>query len=146
MKAVVQRVSRAEVRVNEKSVGRIGSGLMVLLGVEKGDEEKDAKYLAEKIAQLRIFPDGEKNLNRSLLDTGGAMLVVSQFTLAGDCKKGRRPSFDKAASPEVAEALYKRFVEYVKTLGVTVETGIFQAMMDVELINDGPVTFVLESK
>ena len=146
MKIVLQRVSRASVSVEGKKVGSIGRGLLVLLGVEKGDTEKDADFLVEKTLNLRIFPDEQKNMNRSVMDIGGALLVVSQFTLPGDCRKGRRPSFDKAAPPELAEALYERFKARAKECGLPVESGVFQAMMDVELVNDGPVTFILESR
>jgi D-tyrosyl-tRNA(Tyr) deacylase len=131
--------------VGDRVVGKIGKGLLVLLGVAKGDEPSAADYLAEKIANLRIFEDDNGKMNRSLLDVKGDMLVVSQFTLLGDCRKGRRPSFSKAAPPEEADRLYLQFVESVRKKGVQVETGQFQAMMAVKLINDGPVTLVLES-
>jgi D-aminoacyl-tRNA deacylase len=143
--AVVQRVSRATVRVDGRVTGEIGTGLLVLLGVRCGDDDADAAWLAAKIASLRIFPDGEGKMNRGLDEVGGAMLVVSQFTLLGDCAKGRRPSFTHAAPPEDADRLYQRFCAAVRGLGVRVETGIFQAMMEVELVNDGPVTLLVDS-
>lgn len=145
MKGVIQRVTEAEVRVDGRSVGRIGAGILLLLGVEKGDMERDADWLAEKIANLRIFEDAAGKMNLSVMETGGQILAVSQFTLAGNCAKGRRPSFDSAAPPEEANRLYVYFVERLRGLGITVETGIFQAMMRVSLVNDGPVTFILES-
>ena len=145
MKAVLQRVSRAQVDVAGKTTGRICRGIMVLLGVEKGDEERDADRLADKIVNLRIFEDEAGKMNLALKEIGGELLVVSQFTLAGNCAKGRRPSFDAAAPPAEANRLYEYFVGRVKALGVPVATGIFQAMMEVELVNDGPVTFILES-
>jgi len=145
MRAVVQRVSQCAVDVDGEKVGSIGPGLLVLLGVAKGDEPSAADYLAEKIANLRIFEDDHGKMNRSLMDIQGDMLVVSQFTLLGDCRKGRRPSFIQAAPPEIAERLYQQFVEAVRSKGLHVETGQFQAMMAVSLINDGPVTLVLES-
>ena len=145
MRAVVQRVSQCAVDVDGKKVGSIGPGLLVLLGVAKGDEPSAADYLAEKIANLRIFEDDHGKMNRSLMDIQGDMLVVSQFTLLGDCRKGRRPSFIQAAPPEIADRLYQQFVEAVRSKGLHVETGEFQAMMAVSLINDGPVTLVLES-
>ena len=146
MRAVVQRVSRAEVRVDGEVVGRVERGLVVLLGIAVGDTAEAGKALAEKIANLRIFDDAQGRMNRSLLEAGGAVLCVSQFTLYGDCRKGRRPSFDRAASPEAARALYEDFVASLRALGVAVETGKFQAMMDVELVNDGPVTLLLDSE
>lgn len=145
MKAVIQRVSESTVRVGHQEIGAIANGLMVLLGVAKGDTEKEAAWLAEKIINLRIFEDDHNKMNRSLLDTGGQMLVVSQFTLYGDCRKGRRPSFVKAADPKLAEALYCRFVEKVKKSGIQVATGQFRAMMQVSLINNGPVTLIVET-
>ncbi|MDU0459463.1 MAG: D-aminoacyl-tRNA deacylase [Geobacteraceae bacterium] len=144
MKAVIQRVKSASVTVEEKVAGRIGQGIMVLLGIEKGDSEAQADWLAEKIAGLRIFSDQQGKMNLSVLDIGGALLVVSQFTLAGNCTKGKRPSFDTAAPPEEGQRLYEYFVGAARRLGLPVETGIFQADMQVELVNDGPVTFVLE--
>ena len=146
MRAVVQRVSESAVTVDGEVVGRIGCGLLVLLGVTHEDTEKDAVFLAEKIVNLRIFSDDAGKMNRSLLDTGGGMLVVSQFTLYGDCRKGRRPSFIQAADPDKGDALYQYFVEKVRERGVTTATGRFGAMMAVSLINDGPVTLILESK
>jgi D-tyrosyl-tRNA(Tyr) deacylase len=143
--AVVQRVSRAAVRVDARVTGEIGVGLLVLLGVRQGDAAADASWLAAKISSLRIFPDGEGKMNRGLDEAGGAMLVVSQFTLLGDCVKGRRPSFTHAAPPEDANRLYERFCSAVRGLGVRVETGVFQAMMEVELVNDGPVTLLVDS-
>jgi D-tyrosyl-tRNA(Tyr) deacylase len=145
MKAVLQRVSEAEVRVDGGIVGKIGPGLLVLLGVGKGDSEAGAEFLAAKISGLRIFSDEAGKMNRSLLETGGALLAVSQFTLYGDCRKGRRPSFDAAAPPDLARALYEHFVEAVRRSGIRVETGVFQAHMEVSLVNDGPVTLLLES-
>lgn len=145
MKAVVQRVTQGSVTVDRETVGAINHGLVVLLGVSRGDSEKEANYLAEKIAQLRIFEDSNGKMNRSLLDTGGSMLVVSQFTLLGDCRKGRRPSFAEAAPPEQAETLYARFVRKVAQMGVPTATGRFRASMQVALTNDGPVTLVLET-
>lgn len=146
MRAVIQRVAAADVRVDHEIVGRIGPGLLVLLGIARSDEEKDADYLADKAVHLRIFEDGDGKMNRSLLETGGEVLVVSQFTLLGDCRKGRRPSFVEAAPPERAEQLYEYFVDQLKMKGITVATGRFQAMMAVSLINDGPVTLILETK
>jgi len=146
MRAVVQRVSRAKVTVAGEVTGEISLGLMVLLGVADDDGQEDAGYLAEKLVGLRIFPDGEGKMNRSLVEAGGAMLVVSQFTLFGDCRKGRRPSFIKAARPEQAIALYKAFVAEVRGRGITVATGRFQEHMDVELVNDGPVTLLVDSR
>ena len=145
MKAVLQRVSEARVDVAGSTVGRIGRGILVLLGVEKGDVERDADWLAEKIAGLRIFEDDAGKMNLSVGDVSGELLVVSQFTLAGNCAKGRRPSFDSAAPPVEANRLYDYFVSRVRALEVPTETGIFQAMMAVSLVNDGPVTFILES-
>jgi len=144
--AVVQRVSECKVRVQNQTVGRIGQGLLVLLGVSRSDGEKDADYLADKITYLRIFQDDDGKMNRSLVDIGGEMLIVSQFTLLGDCRKGRRPSFVHAAPPEQAERLYDYFVTQVRLKGIAVATGQFQAMMDVSLINDGPVTLIIQSK
>ena len=146
MKAVLQRVSRAEVRVDGRAVGTIGRGLLVLLGVQRGDAAEDAVYLADKTAELRIFPDHEQNMNRSLEDVGGACLVVSQFTLAGSTRRGRRPSFDGAAPPGEAEPLYEHFVARLRARGLPVATGVFRAMMEVELVNDGPVTLLVEGR
>ena len=146
MRAVVQRVTRAEVRVEGRLVGGIGRGLLVLLGIARDDTPEAGKVLAEKIVNLRIFDDDQGRMNRSLLEAGGAVLCVSQFTLYGDCRKGRRPSYDRAAPPETAQTLYESFVVSLRALGVTVETGEFRAMMDVELVNDGPVTLLLDSE
>lgn len=146
MRAVVQRVKSSSVTVGEEAVGEIGQGLLVLLGVAISDNIDDAEYLANKIINLRIFEDENGKLNRSLLDIGGNMLVVSQFTLLGDCKNGRRPSFVMAASPDLALELYELFVERVRQKGVSVKTGRFQAKMEVFLVNDGPVTLIVESK
>jgi D-tyrosyl-tRNA(Tyr) deacylase len=145
LKAVIQRVGAATVEVDAKTVGQIGKGILVLLGVEKGDGERDAARLAEKIANLRIFEDEKGKMNLSVREIGGELLAVSQFTLAGNCTKGRRPSFDSAAPPEEANRLYEYFVGKLREQGLPVETGIFQAMMQVSLVNDGPVTFILES-
>jgi len=146
MKAVVQRVSRAKVTVAGEIVGEIGPGLLVLLGVAVGDGPEDVAFLAPKIAGLRIFEDEAGKMNRSLQETGGQMLIVSQFTLLGDCRKGRRPGFDKAARPEQADALYRTFVAAVEQQGVSVATGRFQQHMEVELLNDGPVTLIVDSR
>ena len=146
MRAVVQRVKESSVKTDNQIIGRIGKGLVVLLGVAKGDSPSDADYLANKIVNLRIFEDNDAKMNRSLLSISGEMLVVSQFTLLGDCRKGRRPSFVAAAEPQKASELYENFVQQVRQLGISVETGRFQAMMEVALINDGPVTLVLESR
>jgi len=144
VKAVIQRVTSASVAVEGKTVGEIGRGILVLLGVEKGDDDSKAEWLAEKIVGLRIFGDADGKMNLSLPDIGGSMLAVSQFTLAGNCAKGRRPSFDTAAPPGDGQRLYGNFVDALKRRGVPVETGIFQADMQVSLVNDGPVTFILE--
>jgi D-tyrosyl-tRNA(Tyr) deacylase len=146
MIAVVQRVKQSEVTVAGESTGRIDQGLMVLLGVGHNDQQKNADYLAEKIVHLRIFEDDAGKMNRSLLDVNGQMLVVSQFTLLGDCRKGRRPSFINAAPPDLANELYLYFIDCVKKKGVETQTGVFGAMMDVSLINHGPVTMILESE
>ena len=145
MKAVIQRVAEARVEVDGRTVGAIGQGVLVLLGVEKGDTTEDADWLAEKIVSLRIFEDEAGKMNLSLPDMGGALLAVSQFTLAGNCAKGRRPSFDSAAPPGEANLLYEQFVAAVRGRHIPVATGIFQAMMQVSLTNDGPVTFILDS-
>jgi D-tyrosyl-tRNA(Tyr) deacylase len=145
MRACIQRVSRAEVRVEGEVVGRIGRGLMVLLGVAHGDGPQEARQLAGKIAGLRIFEDAQGKMNLGLADVGGEMLVVSQFTLLGDCRKGRRPSFVDAAEPELAESLYEQFVGEVAAGGITVATGRFRQHMEVDLVNDGPVTLIVES-
>jgi D-tyrosyl-tRNA(Tyr) deacylase len=146
MRAVVQRVSRAEVRVEGAVTGRIARGFMVLLGAADDDRDEDVAWMAEKIAGLRVFPDEDGQMNKALAEVGGAVLVVSQFTLLGDCRKGRRPSFVKAAQPELAEPLYEKLVAQLRAVGLPVETGKFRAMMDVELVNDGPVTLLLDSK
>lgn len=146
MKIVLQRVKEARVDVGGVTAGRIGSGLCLLVGVEKGDGEADAAYLARKCVELRIFPDAQGKMNLSLAEAGGEVLAVSQFTLAGSVRKGRRPSFDGAEAPARAAELFESFVGAVEALGVTVETGVFQALMEVRLVNDGPVTFVLESR
>lgn len=145
MVAVVQRVRRASVRVGERTTGEIGTGLLVLLGVRTGDEDADAAWMASRISGLRIFPDAEGKMNLGLEQVQGAMLVVSQFTLLGDCSRGRRPSFTGAAPPAEANRLYERFCAEVRALGIRVETGVFQAMMEVELVNDGPVTLWVDS-
>lgn len=146
MRAVVQRVSSARVLVEGEIVGAIGTGLMVFLGVGTGDKEADVGYLADKTANLRIFEDQEGKMNLSILETGGEMLVVSQFTLYGDCRKGRRPSFTDAAAPDQADRLYLGFVEHLRGLGLKVETGTFRAHMEVEVMNEGPVTMLLDSR
>jgi len=146
MRAVVQRVTRASVEVSGDIVGEIEAGFLVLLGVARDDGHLDADYLAEKIANLRVFTDEQGKMNLSILDVGGAMLVVSQFTLYGDARKGRRPSYIDAAEPEKANALYEYFAERVRALGIKVETGIFQATMQVSLVNAGPVTILLDSR
>ena len=146
MRAVVQRVTRAKVTVNDKLVGEIGNGLVVLLGVARDDTKLDAAYLAEKITALRIFDDEEGKMNLSLKDVNGGMLIVSQFTLYGDVRRGLRPSWIDAAAPEVAEPLYDFFVRQMRTMISPVATGSFRAMMQVELVNDGPVTILLDSR
>jgi D-tyrosyl-tRNA(Tyr) deacylase len=146
MRAVVQRVTEARVEVAGEAVGDIGAGLLVLLGIARDDTRDDADYLADKTLNLRVFDDDQGKMNRSLLESGGAMLVVSQFTLYGDVRRGRRPSYSDAAEPEKANQLYEYFVERVRSFGVRVETGIFQAMMKVSLTNDGPVTILLDSR
>jgi D-tyrosyl-tRNA(Tyr) deacylase len=145
MRAVVQRVTRASVTVEEQTVGQIGRGLLVLLGVSKSDGKPDADYLAEKIAGLRIFEDEAGRMNLSVGETDGAVLAVSQFTLYGDVRRGKRPSFDDAARPDSARELYEHFVEQIRSRGLRCETGQFQAMMSVSLINEGPVTILLDS-
>ena len=144
MKLVLQRVAFASVTVEEKEVARIGRGLLVLFGAEKGDDADRLPYFVDKTVNLRIFPDEKGKMNLSCQDVGGEVLVVSQFTLAGDCKKGRRPGFDRAAPPDVAEKLYLRYVELLKESGIKAQNGKFAADMKVELLNDGPVTFILE--
>lgn len=145
MRAVVQRVGGASVRVEGETAGAIQTGLLVYLGVGRGDGERDADYLARKVAGLRIFPDEARSMNRSVLDAGGAALVISQFTLHGDARRGKRPSFEKAMEPVAAEQLYERFVERLEKLGVPCERGVFGAMMEVESVGDGPVTILLDS-
>ena len=145
MRAVIQRVKEAHVDVDGATVGSIRTGLLVLVGVTASDTPKDAEYLADKIVHLRIFPDDVRRMNRSLLEAQAALLVISQFTLYGDCRKGRRPSFDQAAPPDQAKALYEYLVERLRLSNTIVETGVFQAEMEVYLVNDGPVTFVLDS-
>ena len=146
MRAVVQRVTRASVKVNGEFTGKIEEGLLVLLGVAQEDAESDADYLAEKIAGLRIFEDEEGKMNRSVAEIGGDVLAVSQFTLFGDVRKGKRPSFDAAARPERAQTLYEYFVQRIRALGLHCETGRFQQTMEVDLVNQGPVTILLDSK
>jgi D-tyrosyl-tRNA(Tyr) deacylase len=145
MRAVVQRVKESSVSVNNETIGKIGRGLLVLLGVAKEDTPADADYLADKIVNLRIFEDENGKMNQSLLETRGEMLVVSQFTLLGDCRKGRRPSFINAADPEKGNLLYEYFVRQCEQKGIAVQTGQFRAMMEVFLVNDGPVTLIAES-
>ncbi len=145
MRAVVQRVNRARVEVEGRMTGEIGPGMVVLLGVAKTDTEADAAQLAEKIAGLRLFNDDNGKMNRSVEEVGGAVLVVSQFTLHGDCRKGRRPSFDRAAPAAQAQALYEKFLHVLRHRGLKVETGVFQAMMEVELVNAGPVTLLVDT-
>ena len=146
MKIVLQRVREARVDVEGRTAGRVGRGLCLLVGVEKGDGEADAEFLARKAVEMRIFPDAEGKMNLALGDIGGEVLAVSQFTLAGSVRKGRRPSFDGAEEPARAAELFRYFVGAVEALGITVETGVFQALMDVHIHNDGPVTFILESR
>lgn len=146
MKVVVQRCREASVSVEGKITGAIGKGLMLLVGITHEDTEQDVKFAADKIAGLRIFEDGEGKMNLSVQDVGGAILSVSQFTLYGDCRKGRRPNFMAAARPEQAEPLYERFNELLRQQGLKVETGVFGAMMDVALVNDGPVTLIVETR
>lgn len=145
MRAVVQRVAKAKVTVDEQVTGEIGCGLLVLLGVAQTDTEQDADYLAEKIAGLRVFEDSEGKMNLAAAEVGGAVMAVSQFTLYGDVRRGKRPSFDAAARPELAKKLYDYFCNRIRTLGLRCEEGVFQAMMDVELLNAGPVTILLDS-
>jgi D-aminoacyl-tRNA deacylase len=146
MKVVLQRVKEARVDIDGKTVGRIGRGVCLLVGVEKGDGEADAEFLAKKTVELRIFPDADGKMNLSLVEAGGEVLAVSQFTLAASVRKGRRPSFDGAEEPGRAAELFDYFVGALEALGVTVETGVFQALMEVHILNDGPVTFVLDSR
>lgn len=145
MRAVIQRVSSASVRVDSEITGQIEAGLLVLLGIHKDDGEQEIEWMAEKIINLRIFEDADGKMNRSLIDTNGAMLVVSQFTLYGDCRKGRRPGYSSAAPPEIANSLYQQFMDAVRQKDISVASGRFQAHMDVELVNDGPVTLLLDS-
>ncbi len=145
MRAVIQRVHRASVSVDGNEIAAIGQGLLVFLGVGEGDSEKDADYLAGKTAALRVFEDDDGRMNRSLIEVGGAALVVSQFTLLGDCRKGRRPSFVAAAAPDPAERLYEHYVALLRGMSVKTSMGVFGAMMDVELVNDGPVTLLIDS-
>ncbi|SDO66686.1 D-aminoacyl-tRNA deacylase [Desulforhopalus singaporensis] len=145
MRAVVQRVSRAAVGTEGRTIGRIGTGLLILLGIQDQDDDSDIAWMAEKAVNLRIFEDKQGKMNLSVADIGGEMLIISQFTLYGDCRKGRRPGFSDAARPEIAEPLYHRFVAAVRDRGIKVATGAFQADMEVELINDGPVTLLLDS-
>ena len=145
MRAVIQRVSRARVRVDGQTTGEIGQGLLILLGVGQGDSSKEADYLLEKIINLRIFEDAGGKMNLSLLETGGQLMVISQFTLYADCRKGRRPSFTDAAPPEEAQKLYDYFVDAARARALQVATGIFQTLMEVELVNSGPVTILLDS-
>ena len=145
MKIVVQRVSAASVQIQNKEIAKIGSGLMLLIGIDKLDSRKEADWAADKCVNLRIFNDADGKMNRSLLETGGSVLAVSQFTLLGNTKKGRRPSFIDAAQPEKGKELYDYFVEKLKSFNVTVECGVFGAMMQVELINEGPVTLIIET-
>lgn len=146
MRAVLQRVSRASVTVGGEAIGQIGRGILVLLGVEPDDTDEDARQLADKTIALRIFDDADGKMNLSLEEIGGSLLVVSQFTLLGDCRKGRRPSFIGAAPPELAEKLYNTFIGAAGSKGIPIATGRFRAMMEVELVNDGPVTLILESR
>jgi D-tyrosyl-tRNA(Tyr) deacylase len=146
MRAVVQRARSASVTVGDRTVGRIGHGLLVFVGVETGDGPADVQYIAGKIADLRMFEDEARQMNRSVQDVGGAVLVVSQFTLAGDCRRGRRPSFDAAAAADVARPLYEAVVGELRSRGLTVETGEFRAAMQVSLVNDGPITLLLDSR
>ncbi len=146
MKIVLQRVKEASVSIADQTISRIGPGVCLLVGIEKGDTQEDVRFLANKVTELRIFPDREGKMNLSLLDIQGEVLAVSQFTLAGSIKKGRRPSFDNAEVPEKAEILLEEFVQQIKALGLRIQTGVFGAMMDVQLVNDGPVTFIIPSK
>ena len=144
MKGLIQRVKKASVRIDSQLNSQINEGILIFLGVEKGDEKSNADKLAEKLVKLRIFEDENEKMNKSVQDINGSILVVSQFTLAGDCKKGTRPSFDKAELPQKANELYEYFISKLKSMNIPTQTGSFGAMMDVELINDGPVTFMLE--
>ena len=144
MKGLIQRVKKASVRIDSQLYSQINEGILIFLGVEKGDEKSNADKLAEKLVKLRIFEDENEKMNKSVQDINGSILVVSQFTLAGDCKKGTRPSFDKAELPQKANELYEYFISKLKSMNIPTQTGSFGAMMDVELINDGPVTFMLK--
>ena len=144
MRILLQRVRRAAVRVDGETVAEIGAGLLSFVGVEQDDSESDADYLADKTAELRIFPDEAQRMNRSVEESGGSVLVVSQFTLAASTRRGRRPSYSRAAAPELAQPLYRRYAERLRSRGLTVACGVFQAMMEVELVNDGPVTILLD--
>src|SRR5438132_10457659 len=146
MRAVIQRVTSARVIIDGQEYSRIGAGLLVLIGVEKDDTTEDAGMLARRIVELRIFEDDGGKMNRSITETGGQILAVSQFTLLGDCRRGRRPSFDPAADPDMARELYERFVNEIDALGIAIATGVFQATMNIELMNQGPVTFILDSR
>jgi D-tyrosyl-tRNA(Tyr) deacylase len=146
MRAVIQRVTRAKVTVNGRQTGNISEGLMVLVGVHRDDSERDVTWMADKLVHLRIFEDQDGQMNLSLLDSGGEILIVSQFTLLGDCRKGRRPSWSSAAPPDLANTLYLQLVQAVKTYGVSTATGEFQSMMDVSLVNNGPVTLLIDSQ
>ena len=145
MKVLIQRVKRASVTIEKSLYSSIKEGILAFVGIEKGDSSEQVAKLADKISKLRIFEDENEKMNRSILDVGGEMLIVSQFTLCGDCKKGTRPSFDRSAPPEIANTLYEEFISKIKDKGINVGTGKFGAMMDVELINDGPVTFMIET-
>ncbi len=145
MKAVIQRVQKASVTINNNVTGQINKGILLLLGICADDSEKDIRWLAGKVSSLRIFPDNDGKMNLSLLDSGGEILVVSQFTLYGDCRKGRRPGFSEAAPPEIAEPLYEKFIEEVRALNIPTATGVFGADMQVALVNDGPVTFIVDT-
>ena len=146
MRIVIQRVARAAVRAEGRTIGEIGKGMLLLVAVAKGDTRDGIRSLADKVVQLRVFSDEEHKMNRSLLEAGGEILCVSQFTLYGDCRKGRRPSFERAARPEEARAMFENFVGFLRGSGATVRTGRFQAMMEVELVNDGPVTLLVDSE
>ena|ERR1051326_7659754 len=145
MRVVIQRVKQARVEVDGQVTGTIGPGLVVLLGIAKTDTEQEAEYLLKKVLGIRIFPDDNGRMNRNIQETGGSLLIVSQFTLYGDCRKGRRPSFDLAAGPEQAGRLYAHFVDEARKTGISVQTGVFQALMQVHLVNDGPVTLICDS-
>lgn len=146
MRAVIQRVTRASVRIGGIIHGQVGPGMVIFLGIRSGDGITDLQWLSEKAVNLRIFEDGQGKMNRSLADIDGEMLIISQFTLYGDCRKGRRPGFSSAAPPEIAEPLYRQFIENIRNRQVRVATGVFQAAMEVELVNDGPVTLLLDSE